>query len=118
MKIAMPVEENYKDICPVFGRTPFFMIYNTETKEKVFQKNPATDEQGGAGIKAAQSVVDAGVNVLITPRCGENAAEVFQAAGIQIYKSEGTDADENLASFEAGTISRLEKFHGGYHGIR
>ena len=30
MRIAVPVEENEKDICPSFGRTPLFYIYDTD----------------------------------------------------------------------------------------
>lgn len=50
-------------------------------------ENPATDAQGGAGIQAAQFLVDNEVNVLITVRCGQNVADMFNTAGIKIYKS-------------------------------
>ena len=41
MRIAVPVEENEKDICPSFGRTPLFYIYDTDTKEGHFIDNDA-----------------------------------------------------------------------------
>ena len=33
MKITMPVENNFIEttICPSFGRTPYFIIYDTES---------------------------------------------------------------------------------------
>ena len=34
MKIAIPVEDNQTEICPSFGRTSMFLIYDTEKKEK------------------------------------------------------------------------------------
>lgn len=34
MRIAIPVEDNETEICPSFGRTSMFLIYDTETKEK------------------------------------------------------------------------------------
>lgn len=118
MKIALPLDEDKISVCAVFGRAPFFLFYNTDTKEKEIRNNPATEAQGGAGIQAAQFLVDCGADVLLTPRCGENSAEVFKEAGIQIYKSEGTGAEDNLTAFQENKLSRLQKFHSGYHGIR
>lgn len=34
MRIAIPVEDNETEICPSFGRTSRFLIYDTETKKK------------------------------------------------------------------------------------
>ena len=56
--------------------------------------------------------------MLITPRCGKNSAEVFQEAEVKIYKSEGSDARENLKAFQNGKLALLDHFHGGYQGIR
>ena len=58
MKIAIPVEDNQTEICPSFGRTSMFLIYDTETKEKKYLDNSGIAMQGGAGIKAAQVIVD------------------------------------------------------------
>jgi len=63
-----------------------FLIYDTETKESIFLDNGAAASTGGAGIKAAQTIVDNKVNALLTPRCGENAANVLKSADIKIYK--------------------------------
>ena len=100
MKIAMPVDEKTMDsnLCVSFGRTPYFLIYDTETKESIFIDNSAAASQGGAGIKAAQAVVDSQVGALITPRCGENAAEVFNAAKIKIYKMMNSSIKDNIAA--------------------
>ena len=82
MKIAMPVDDKSMEssVCPSFGRTPYFLIHNTDTNENNFLDNSAVASQGGAGIKAAQAVVDSNAKVLFTHRCGENAAEVIKAA--------------------------------------
>ena len=82
MKIAIPVdEENIEtNVCVSFGRTPYFLIFDTKTKESTFLDNSAAASTGGAGIKAAQMIVDHKVNALLAPRCGENAANVLKAA--------------------------------------
>lgn len=118
MKIAMPVDDKTTEssVCISFGRTPYFLIYDTETKESVFLDNKAAASQGGAGIKAAQAVVDSQVSALLTPRCGENAAEVFHAAKIIIYKTINNSIKDNIAAYEEGKLSLLDEIHAGFHG--
>lgn len=116
MIITIPVDENKNDICVSFGRTPFFLTYNTDTSETKIINNTAANAQGGAGIKAAQIVVDCQTNILITIRCGENAAEVLQAADIKIYGAEKVSAKENIEKFTNGKLALLSHFHAGFHG--
>lgn len=117
MKIAIPTDDNSYDskVCISFGRTPFFMIYETDTKECVFLDNAAAASQGGAGIKAAQALVDAGVSALITPRCGENAAAVLTPAGIKIYKTINDSIDGTIKAYVDGKLSLLTDIHAGFH---
>ena len=117
MKIAIPVDE--KDmgtkVCVSFGRAPNFLIYDTETQEGVFWitvQQPAQAEL----IKAAQTVVDNKVDALLTPRCGENAADVLKAADIIIYKTNGVDLKKNIDTFVDGKLPLLEEIHAGFHG--
>lgn len=118
MKIVIPVDE--KDlktgVCMSFGRTPYFLIYDTETKESKFIENTAANSAGGAGIKAAQLIVDNNADVLLTPRCGQNAADVLLAADIKLYKTADGSAKENIDAFIGGKLSLLEEIHAGFHG--
>lgn len=118
MKIVVPVDEDQKTVCIVFGRSPFFMVYDSDTEKYQIVENLAASAQGGAGIKAAQSVVDLGADCLITVRCGENSAEILKAAEVQIYKSNKTDAKLNIEELKEGTLFKLTHFHGGYHGAQ
>ena len=93
-----------------------FLIYDTETKEKKYLDNSGIAMQGGAGIKAAQVIVDEKAEVLLAPRCGENAAKVLQAAGIKLYQSEGLSVDDNLQAFQQGALQELTDIHPGFHG--
>ncbi|HBH13173.1 MAG: Dinitrogenase iron-molybdenum cofactor family protein [Clostridiales bacterium 38_11] len=117
MKIAMPVDDKIMEssVCITFGRTPYFLIYDTETKESVFIDNSAAASQGGAGIKAAQTVVDNQVGALLTPRCGENAAKVINAANVKIYKTINDSIKDNIAAFEEGKLLLLDEIHAGFH---
>ncbi|MHB8124055.1 MAG: NifB/NifX family molybdenum-iron cluster-binding protein [Desulfitobacteriaceae bacterium] len=118
MKIAIPVDDKSMEtsVCLSFGRTPYFLIYDTESKESIFLDNSAAASQGGAGIKAAQTVVDNNVSALLTPRCGENAAEVIKAANIKIYKTINDSIKDNIDALNEGKLSLLKDIHAGFHG--
>lgn len=116
MKIAIPLDENQQDVCIVLARAPYF-LFRENGKDTIVQ-NPAAEAQGGAGIQAAQFLVDSEVTTLITVRCGQNAAEVFHAAGMKIYKSANKAAADDLTALEEGKLNELTEFHGGYHGIQ
>ena len=117
MRIAIPVDEQNSDttVCMSYGRTPFFMIYDTERKETSYLDNSAISAMGGAGIKASQSLVDAGAETVLTIRCGENAAEVLKAAGISLYKTVHKTAMENIEAFSKGELDLLTDIHPGFH---
>ncbi len=117
MKIALPVDENSmtSKIASSFGRANYFLIYDLEKKEGSFIDNAAIASQGGAGIKAAQTIVDSGAKALIVPQCGENAAKVIEKAGIKLYKNQGEDIANNIVAFANERLSLLDDIHPGYH---
>lgn len=117
MIIAIPVDENRAELCVSFGRAPFFAVCDA-AGEISFVENPGAEAQSGAGVKAAQCVVDSGADAVITVRCGENSAQVMQAADIVIYAADGVDLKANLAAFEAGTLSVLDHFTAGFMGVQ
>jgi len=117
MKIAMPVDDKSIEtsISQSFGRAPYFLIYDTESKESIFLDNSAAASQGGAGIKAAQTIVDNKVAALLTPRCGENAAEVINKANIQMFKVINDSIKDNIEALKDGKLALLEEIHAGFH---
>ncbi len=116
MRIAIPLDENKEDVCIVLARAPFFLF--RENGEDTILENPAAKAEGGAGLQAAQFLIDNRADVLITVRCGKNAGDVFKEAGMKIYKSVNKTAAEDLEAMEAGTLSELTQFHGGFHGVK
>jgi predicted Fe-Mo cluster-binding NifX family protein len=117
MKVIVPVESKSLDapVCPSFGRTPLFVLFDTESGNHEFLDNGAAASQGGAGIKAAQMLVDSGAAALITYRCGENAAEVLNTANVKMYKAQDGSVAENLAKLKDGKLSLLTEIHPGFH---
>jgi predicted Fe-Mo cluster-binding NifX family protein len=118
MKIAIPVDEKSMNspVCVSFGRAPYFLIYDIDTSESVFINNLAASSQGGAGIRAAQLIADNAVDALLTFRCGQNAADVFNAASIRIYKIINESIEENINAFKDEKLSLLGEIHAGFHG--
>ena len=115
MKIAIPLDENRQDVCPVLARAPYFLF--AEGNQTEILENPAAQSQGGAGLKAAQFLVDQQTDVILTVRCGQNSADVFAAAEIGIYKTKPGSASENLRAFQEGKLEKLDHFHAGFQGI-
>ncbi len=118
MRIAIPVNEESMDtgVCASFGRAPYFLFYNSVTKETYFLDNAAAASQGGAGIRAAQVIADHGVQSLITPRCGENAEAVLKKANVFIYRSAAGTARDNIDALLDNRLTLLNEFHPGMHG--
>lgn len=118
MKIAIPVDQMdlSSQICPSLGRSPYFIIYDLENGIGEFISNHAASSQGGAGIKTAQMIADQKVDALITLRCGENAAEVINTAGIKIYKALNGSVEQIIETFKNNQLSLLTSFHAGFHG--
>ena len=69
---------------PRFGRCAYFIIVDPETMDFEAMDNPGTMAGGGAGVTAAQAVVDKEVQALLTGNCGPNAYQVLSSAGIQL----------------------------------
>lgn len=117
MRIALPVNDKdiKSEICPSFGRTPYFLIYDTAEKSSVFLDNLAAQSTGGAGIKAAQMLVDQSIKVIIAPRYGENAAKVLIDGDIKVYKNIAGTAEENIKAYENNQLDILADIHPGFH---
>jgi len=120
MRVLIPTNHKTvkEGICVSFGRAPHFMIVDLQTGEETFIENKGATSGSGAGIKAAQTVVDSKVNAMITPRIGKNAADVISASGITIYKSESESIESNLKCLSDGKLAVLTDIHPGFHGHR
>jgi predicted Fe-Mo cluster-binding NifX family protein len=120
MKYAVPVLDQTleAEVCPTFARAPYFFIYDTRSKTFSFEDNDkAVSSTGGAGVKAAQLIVDLNIDALVTPRCGENAAEVFTDAKILLFKALNQTLKETLETIKKDQLIELTTFHGGFHGV-
>lgn len=118
MKIAIPVNEQVltTEVSPVLARAYFIAVYDTDTDKVVYNNNIAKDEQGGAGVKAGQLILDLNCDTVITFRCGDNAGKIFQAANMNILTAIPGTVEANIEAAIAGNLVDLASFHSGFHG--
>ncbi len=118
MIVIIPSDAGWIDahVFVSFGRAPWFAMFDTVHKTLKFTLNKAAESQGGAGIKAAQAILDSGAEAVIAPRLGENAAEVLFAADIKVYEASDGSVEENIELFNAGKLKPLTNVQPGIHG--
>ena len=87
MKIAVSTSGEALDalIDPRFGRCQNFIFVDSDSLDFDVKSNVSMNTMGGAGIQAAQTIVDNGVEVVLTGNMGPNAFQTLNAAGIKIY---------------------------------
>jgi predicted Fe-Mo cluster-binding NifX family protein len=109
MKIA--ISSTGKDlnsqIDPRFGRCQYFVFVDPETMEFEALENEGLMASGGAGVQAAQSVVQKGANAVITGNLGPNAASALSASGIKVYLVPGGMVKEVTEAFKAGKLQEV-----------
>jgi predicted Fe-Mo cluster-binding NifX family protein len=106
MKVA--VSATGKDLnCqmdPRFGRCQYFVFVDPESMEFEAFENEGLMASGGAGVQAAQLVVQKGAKALITGNLGPNAASALSASGIKVYLVPGGTVKDVIASCKSGSL--------------
>lgn len=88
-----------------FGRAPGFLVYDLDTKDFTIIDNQQNLQAAqGAGIQAAQHVVNSGASALITGHCGPKAFRVLSAAQVAIYNCEADTVAEAIEQFQSGQL--------------
>ena len=121
MKIALSSLGKDVDskLSEVFGRCPYFIFAEISVKggstsggeSNKIQKiesieNTAANQQGGAGISAAQVVAEKNAGVVIAGAVGPRALDVLKQFNIKIYKGSGT-IEEVLQIFIDGKLEEI-----------
>jgi predicted Fe-Mo cluster-binding NifX family protein len=124
MKIAVSSQGEHLDApaSPVFGRCPTYLFVEPETMEFEALPNPAMNQGGGAGIQAAQFVVNQGAKAVLSGNLGPNAFDVLQAAGVPGFLvMEGT-VRQAVEAYKTGQLQPMGgpnvSAHAGMRGGR
>lgn len=107
MKIVVTAQGPTMDseVDPRFGRARCFIVVDTdEGTHRVEDNGQNLNAAQGAGVQAAQTVADLGVDAVLTGNCGPKAFKVLGAAGIAVHVNvDGTVADA-VKEFAAGSL--------------
>jgi predicted Fe-Mo cluster-binding NifX family protein len=104
MNIAISITAASLDALPEprFGRAAAFMLVDTDTGQRQIVANPAVDAPGGAGVRAAECIVQHGAEAVISGSFGPKASDVLSAAGISMIRAQADSVDELLSQYQAG----------------
>jgi len=96
-------------VSTVFGRCPYFLIVDSESKEFKAVSNPALQSGRGAGVRASQLVVSEGAMVVICGNFGPNAFSVLQMSGIKIYPEVfDLTAEQAINKYNKGELKEIK----------
>jgi predicted Fe-Mo cluster-binding NifX family protein len=88
-----------------FGRASGFIIYNVDDDSFEFVDNTQNlNAMQGAGIQAAQNVINQGVDAIVTGHCGPKAFTVLSSADVKIYTGGEGTVKETLEKFKKGEL--------------
>lgn len=90
MKLCITAQANNLEanVDERFGRCAYFVIYDTESSKHEIVENSYAAASGGAGIQAAQFMVDQGVSVVLTGnQPGPKAMQILNTANIKVINN-------------------------------
>lgn len=110
MKLAIALKKNeYNSIVDErFGRAPFFIIIDNNTKEFEIIENEAKDEATGAGLKAVKNLLKYQVEAIITGEIGPKAGELIYDLEIPTFKFGNLEKVDTI--IKAFNENLLEKY--------
>ncbi|MCK5848469.1 MAG: NifB/NifX family molybdenum-iron cluster-binding protein [Caldisericia bacterium] len=110
MKIAFCIQEDKGKesiLDSRFGRSPGFLIYNTEEDEAKYITNKQNlNAAQGAGVQSAQNIVNEKVDVLITRNCGPKSFSILLEAGVEVYLSKDSSVQIALDKFNKNELTK------------
>ena len=99
--------QDLDDMVDKFGRCSYFIVPEIEQGAiKTYQAwpNPSQNQSGGAGIAAAQHVLNENPKAVLTTRIGMKAMDVFNQAGLDVYQATGT-VEDAIMDYLAGKLT-------------
>lgn len=90
-----------------FGRCEYFQIHDSENDKYNIIENEGLTSSGGAGIVAAQQLIDEGVDIVITGSLGPNAYNIIKKAKIKSFKCENIEIEHVLEKFYDNKLEEI-----------
>ncbi len=95
---------------PRFGRTAYFIIYDTDTQAvEVISNSENVEAAQGAGVQAAQLVARQKIQLVVSGNMGPKAFQALQAAGIKIVTWDKGTVREAVDLIQSGQYQALDE---------
>ena len=110
MKVAVTSQgqDMKSPVDPRFGRAKFFMVVDAESGVFAAHDNAQNlNAAQGAGIQAAQKVIELDMEAVVTGNVGPKAFSALQAGDIKVYIGATGSVEDALAQFNAGQLERV-----------
>jgi len=105
---AVSPELNSK-VSPAFGRSPYFLIIDSETGEFKAIENSVLETGRGVGVGASQIIVSHKVKAVVCSNFGPNAFSVLKMSGIKIYPATpDLTVKEILEKYKNGELKEIK----------
>lgn len=111
MKLAIALKENdyNSSVDERFGRAPFFIIIDSDTKEFEIIENEAKDEATGTGLKAVKNLLKYEIDTIIAGEIGPKAGELIYDLEIPTFKFKDLEkVDEIVNAFNENTLEKYD----------
>jgi predicted Fe-Mo cluster-binding NifX family protein len=118
MKIAVPSigKDLTSHLDLRFGRAKYFLVIDTRTTNyDIIENAENTDLEHHAGVKAANTLLDYDIDILITFNCGPKAFEILSEAGVKIVTGAEGRVIEVVTQYTSGKLEPSETPSVGRH---
>ncbi|MFX1319633.1 MAG: NifB/NifX family molybdenum-iron cluster-binding protein [Promethearchaeota archaeon] len=89
-----------------FGRCANFIFVDSRNMKFESAPNPGAMTGGGAGIQAAQFVVDHQAKVVLTGHVGPNAYHALNSGGVEVYTGISGSVNDAIKQFQNNQLTR------------
>jgi predicted Fe-Mo cluster-binding NifX family protein len=105
------------EVDPRFGRCQYFLLIDTDSMNFRSINNDNKFASGGAGIQAAQLVINEKPEALLTGNIGPNAFKIFSSVGIKVYTGLTGKIKDAIEKYKKGELKETSEANvGSHHG--
>ncbi len=121
MIIAVPSKEEHIESSAEsrFGRTKYFVIFDSEANTYSSIENKYFEAVSGAGGQTVRQLSELNVEVVLVPEIGPKALDAIKAFDIKAYRYKDISSVTNIIQlFKEDKLEMiLTESHEGYHGL-
>lgn len=110
MNIAVAIQkpEIHSAVSKGFGKSEYFLFFDSQSNSKRIVRNPFLETFGGAGIQTAQLLIENNADAVIVNQIGWNAFIVLGSAGVKVFHFTGRTARDAIKNLTEGKLLSIE----------